>query len=200
VSDVVFTSGAARTATLLAMFDAEPVNEGVRLRWRMGDPSLFPVVTLERADAASGPWTGVLAELRYESGATVALDRSAQYGQTYHYRLASTYRGAPIHFGPIQATAGVPVRESALTSIVPNPSPGTVRIDYALPATAAVRISIHDVQGREVALLVDGESSAGTHQAVWTGGTDHGPASAGVYYVRMNTAGRSFVKRVVLAR
>jgi len=122
------------------------------------------------------------------------------FGRTYQYRLASTYRGAPIHFGPISATAGVPVREFALTSISPNPSPGTVRINYALPTPAPVRISIHDIQGREVALLAHGEGAPGVHQATWSGGTDRGPAAAGVYYVRMVAAGRTFTKRLVLAR
>ena len=199
-SDEVFSIIDAPTATLLAMFEAEPVSDGVRVRWRMSDPHQFPVVTLERSDAPGAPFLGVLAELRTEGNATVALDRTARYGSTYQYRLTSTYRGAPIHFGPISATAGMPVRDFALTSIAPNPSPGMVRVNYALPKAAPVRISIHDVQGRELALLVEGDGSPGNHQATWSGGTDRGPAAAGVYYVRMVAAGKTFMKRLVLAR
>jgi cell wall-associated NlpC family hydrolase len=123
-----------------------------------------------------------------------------EQGRTYFYRLVTVYEGARIVFGPIEATAGVPIRESAITSIAPNPSTGPIRISYALKAAASARVSIHDVQGREMALLASGEASAGRHQAVWSGETDRGPASAGVYYVRMTASGQTFVKRIVLAR
>ena len=82
-----------------------------------------------------------------------------------------------------------------LTAIAPNPSSGSARVSFALPEAGAVRLSVVDVRGREVAVLVDGPLAAGRHEAR-LGGT----LAAGVYLVRLEAAGTVVSRQAVVVR
>jgi len=88
----------------------------------------------------------------------------------------------------------------ALAPVTPNPSTGPATIELSVPREAQVRVSVLDIQGREVAVITDGGLNAGKHRFVWQGDTRGGPASAGVYFVRMRAGGLTFTRRLVLAR
>jgi len=84
--------------------------------------------------------------------------------------------------------------EFALGLISPNPSPRGFHVSYTLPNSAPATLELVDVTGRRVASLNVGGNGAGTHEA------DLGSAGEikpGVYWVRLNQAGRSISHRVV---
>ena len=90
--------------------------------------------------------------------------------------------------------------EFALSAPAPNPSRGTLRIPFALPANAHVRLNVMDVQGRMVANLVDAVFSAGRHEVMWDAAKGGGQVRPGMYFVRLEVAGRHFVRSVVVMR
>ena len=65
---------------------------------------------------------------------------------------------------------------------------------------APVRLSVVDVQGREVAVLANRDFAPGRYEIKWDGRTDHGPVAAGLYFVRYVTPERKLVSRVTIAR
>ncbi len=102
----------------------------------------------------------------------------------------------------IQSTTGVgsgPVTQFELPPVWPNPSRGRGRIVFAVPTTSAVRLSVLDVQGREVALLASGVYEPGRYQVRWEG-SRQGPVAPGLYFVRLAVPGRALVRRVVVTR
>jgi hypothetical protein len=54
-------------------------------------------------------------------------------------------------------------------SVGPSPGRGETWIAYALPRAAYTRLSLHDVQGHELAVLADGVQAAGRQQRMWDG-------------------------------
>jgi len=83
---------------------------------------------------------------------------------------------------------GAPASSRADLQVAPNPSRGTVVIDYALPAAGRTRVAIYDAAGRVARVLKDGESAAGAHQLSWTGADASGRRlPAGVYFVRLDS-------------
>jgi hypothetical protein len=79
-----------------------------------------------------------------------------------------------------------------------NPASERTGFRFALPRAARVRITIHDVSGRRIATVADGNFAAGAHTAVWgsvQGGTAPGP---GVYFARMTADGRELTRRLVV--
>lgn len=188
------------TEALLLLLAADAVNDGIQLRWEFGSSARFSTVTVERLDSPAGAWLAAGVTLRQESGVTVALDRHVSPGQTYQYRLRGTTAGGVTStFGPVPATAGSPVTEFALSSISPNPTHDMARIDYEVARQATVRLTVLDLQGREVARLVDGIQTPGRHQAIWTGETARGRAAAGLYFVRFQSPDRVMTRRLVLS-
>ena len=132
---------------------------------------------------------------------SVATDLSAAAGQTYWYRLVvSMTAGGKRTFGPVAGTAGVAVTEFALARVAPNPSFGMTTIDYTVARASNVRLSVVDLQGREVALLASGNLAPGRYHAAWNGRTERGAAPAGLYFIRYQTAGKNLMHKLVLNR
>jgi hypothetical protein len=189
------------TPALLSLFRAEPLTSGVELRWQFGEAGRFVDSWIERAAKAEGPWVALAADRRLEGGMTVAMDRTAVAGTEYWYRLvARDGSGATTLFGPLRATAGSTVLRSELGAVRPNPGPGNFTVDFAVPRQSNVRVSVLDVQGREVALLFSGPHGPGLYQAVWTGETAKGLAPVGMYFVRYQAPDKVHFSRLVLAR
>jgi len=82
----------------------------------------------------------------------------------------------------------------------PNPVVDDTRISLALTRRAPVRLTVHDVRGRLVETLWDGERDTGAHTVTWDGRGAAGSLPSGVYYVRLDVDGRVESKSVVLAR
>jgi hypothetical protein len=97
------------------------------------------------------------------------------------------------------AVGGGPVTAFALGPVQPNPSRGDVRLQYQLPREAHVRLSVLDVQGREVALLVNGAMGAGHHAGTWSGPSGSGQRH-GLYFVRFAAGDRVFTRRFAIIR
>jgi glycosidase len=68
----------------------------------------------------------------------------------------------------------------------PNPFNPVTTLRYTLPAAGEVRLTIHDLAGRQVAVLRDGMQEAGRHAVRWRGvDADGRPLGAGVYVARL---------------
>lgn len=114
-----------------------------------------------------------------------------------HSRYIGRYTEVPTGIAQGGA-AGLPTR---LEQNVPNPfNPGTT-IRYTISKSGPVQLRIYDVQGRLVRTLVD-EMQAPRHYDVTWDGTDSGGqrVASGVYFYRLNTAGRSASRRMVLLK
>ena len=59
-------------------------------------------------------------------------------------------------------------------------------IEYALPASGPVRLSVYDILGREVAILVDGVQHTGKHTSVFDGTS----LPSGTYLYRLEATGQ----------
>ncbi|NOT32657.1 MAG: S8 family serine peptidase [Candidatus Eisenbacteria bacterium] len=190
-SDLVFAILDGATATQMRSFTALSRNGAVEVSWQLADESLMSSSVLERSDASTGTFTAIAADKRFESGVMTVIDRTVEAGHTYWYRVRVTDNGSVQTFGPVQATSGTAVLEFALSRPVPNPSNGVARMSFALPQMSQVSVSIHDVQGREIASLANGTFQAGQHNLTWNGATNGGRAAAGLYFVRMSVPGRA---------
>jgi len=88
----------------------------------------------------------------------------------------------------------------ALARPVPTPSRGSCMLRFTIPVTGRVSLTVHDVSGRRVDDLVNGELAAGDHQAAWDGTIGGQRAANGVYFVRLGTTSGTRTQRIVLMR
>jgi hypothetical protein len=81
----------------------------------------------------------------------------------------------------------------------PNPAPGTATIRFSLLEPAGVRVAVHDILGREVAVIVDAFHEAGLHTEAWNGNNDQGHrAGPGVYFARIEADGLLLTSKIIL--
>ena len=79
----------------------------------------------------------------------------------------------------------------------PNPFNPTTAISFQLSANSEVTLTVYDMLGREVAVLVDGKVSAGLHEVVFNGAG----LSSGIYFYRLITAeGLSASRKLTLLK
>ncbi len=192
--------GCANTAVLVTLFTVDRTADGVRIVWRLADPGSFAQTWLERTVFGSASWTRLDIALARDGDTMVALDRSAVVDRSYAYRLVARDGDRTIVLGePVVAAALAPL-VFALTRISPNPCPGPLHIEFTLPRDAAVDIGLCDLAGRHIATLVHGIVPAGTHAIEWSGIDRHGPAPAGLYFVRFRYPGGVATGRLVRIR
>jgi len=90
---------------------------------------------------------------------------------------------------------GVPVVYQ-LHQNYPNPFNPVTKIKFDLPEQSNVTVKVYDLIGNEVALIHNGELTAGFYEIDWNAG---GYAS-GVYFYRIDAGNFSSVKRMVLVK
>ena len=86
--------------------------------------------------------------------------------------------------------------EFALEQNYPNPFNPTTSIRFSLQSSHVTRLTVYDILGREVAVLVDGMMQAGSHQATFDGSY----LSSGVYLVRLQAGDQVRTIRMLLMK
>ena len=108
------------------------------------------------------------------------------------------FSGVSSEYGPISATPNDRIVEPEafyLDQNYPNPFNPKTTINYELPTTNYVELSIYSLLGQKVATLVSQEQKAGYHQVEWNAS---GFAS-GVYFYRLKcNAGFIQTKKLIL--
>jgi FlgD Ig-like domain len=89
----------------------------------------------------------------------------------------------------------------ALGRNYPNPFNPMTAISFALPKQENVRLEIYGLDGRRVAVLVNGTLGAGHHEITWTGRDDSGhQVASGVYFYRIRAGEFADVKKMTLMK
>jgi len=197
-------------SVVLGRFTATPVPTGLELAWttvetnnhlgfRLARRSVFPLAAEE---VLIGP---ELIRAERDGSTYRFVDTGVLAGFQYEYRLADVGRDGKIEWhGPFAVTmpgALIPIAMQ-LSQAAPNPAPGATSIAWAIPAPAPVELTLFSVDGRTVRrLLRHAAHDAGWHETAWDGRDDAGsPVPSGVYFYRLEAAGRVASRKLLLLR
>jgi len=97
---------------------------------------------------------------------------------------------------PVSEVAEQLLTEFALQQNYPNPFNPTTTIRYALPSSAHVKLTIHDILGREIATLVNEEQSAGWKEVQWNASV----YASGMYFYQLRSEGFNQTKKLMLMK
>jgi hypothetical protein len=86
------------------------------------------------------------------------------------------------------------VREFSLHQNFPNPFNPTTTFSWIVPYTIQMKLVLYDVLGRQAAVVYNGVCNTGTHEIRF----DASALSTGIYFARMESAGRSLAIRKVM--
>jgi hypothetical protein len=75
----------------------------------------------------------------------------------------------------------------------------TTEIVYTLPAASQVRLSIYNLIGQEIAVLIEAAQTAGIKKATWNGRGQNGvPVISGVYFYRLHAGNFVAIKKMLV--
>jgi hypothetical protein len=83
----------------------------------------------------------------------------------------------------------------------PNPFNPETELSYLLPRDCQVNLTVYNVLGKRIRVLVDGYRAAGEHFVLWDGKDNSGvDVASGIYFYRIKTAEFAQTKKMVLMR
>jgi uncharacterized protein YxjI len=118
-------------------------------------------------------------------------DSSWQFASTW----GTAYLGSAIVTGVEESPIQVPYRFE-LAQNYPNPFNPSTKIHYTLKNSGNVRLSVYDLLGREVAVLVNGARAAGSHEVTFS----RPGLGSGVYFYKLQAGGQVMTKKMVLMK
>ena len=145
---------------------------------RQGDGSWLELFKLTAADGAELDVFGFSVSLSGDQALVGApLDDApvSDSGSAYVYKNI---------FPTAEMTVDLP-QGYLLSAPYPNPFSPRAVVPFEVPEAARVRLTLVDIFGREVAILLNRQVAAGTHEAVLDGGR----LASGVYLVRLEAEG-----------
>jgi hypothetical protein len=118
-------------------------------------------------------------------------------GNYYDFGLAYnfTFTRKPIVSGVASQSGNVPAMYS-LSQNYPNPFNPSTSIKYELPKASDLRLSVFDLLGREVAVLVNERRDSGAHEVKFDGSN----LASGVYFYRLEAGDFVQSKKLVLLK
>ncbi|HEX7071077.1 MAG TPA: T9SS type A sorting domain-containing protein [Rhodothermales bacterium] len=96
---------------------------------------------------------------------------------------------------PIEEEYEVPTT-ATLEPNFPNPFNPATTIPFTIEQSGNVKLTVHDMLGRTVAVLVDGMQSAGRHEIAWNASAQ----PSGTYLYRLEAGGKSHTRKLTLLK
>lgn len=83
----------------------------------------------------------------------------------------------------------------------PNPFNPSTTITFLLPQNGLVKVTIYDVNGRQVRILSEKSYPAGSHELRWDGLTDSAQtAAAGAYFYKVRCGEQTITRKMLLIK
>lgn len=186
------------TPVQLAGFAAQRVRDGALLSWNVSAPGgLYHVwrgeTSTDRVRLTTTPVGG--------SDRIEWLDEAASAdGAAYWLEDVST-ADASLWFGPVVLAAAPTAGRVVVHDPWPNPFNPSVSLRVDLPRPLHLAVTVHDLRGRRVATLADGERGAGPVMLQWNGCDDRGRGlESGTYFARLTAGETVSVCKLLLVR
>jgi hypothetical protein len=114
--------------------------------------------------------------------------------------VAQWTKGSPTAVGDNDIDAALP-KQVILSQNYPNPFNPSTTVEFVLHRKDHVEITIYNLLGQKVRVLVDEVRQAGIHQAHWDGRASNGQdVASGIYLYRLKTGSQARSKKMVLLR
>ena len=197
VSTTPWTVGPVWLVGQAVMKGASSATNDTIYMWINPDPT-STYLNPKKADAYSAfKFPANFNTMRIEYGGTIGKGLNWSLDEI---RMGTTFADVSSLYGSVVTgvTNGPAARpyEYLLHQNYPNPFNPSSIISYSLAKSGMVRLTVYDLLGREITTLVNGVQTAGEHQVTFSGQG----LTSGVYFYKLEAAGSSMTKKMVLMK
>lgn len=183
----------------LSSFSASVIGNSVNLTWVTASETNNQGFEVQRA--VNGNWKSL--GFVNGKGTTVDvstysyIDKNVTSGKTYNYRLKQVDFDGSYTFYNLnsEVVIGAPT-EFSLDQNYPNPFNPETKINFAIPVSGNVKLSVYNLLGQEVATLVNGFKQAGSH----TVNFEAKGLQSGMYFYKLETASFTQTRKMTLLK
>lgn len=181
----------------LTNLSATPKDNSIILQW--GTSSEINNLGFEVQRSKDGAAWSMLGFVNGAGNSTAAIkysytDEKLSSGVRYYYRLKQVDIDKRFTYSPIVSAILDVIEGFALEQNYPNPSRGETIIKFTLPKKAKVNLSLFDISGRLVKVLVNEAKESGTHAIT----LNSGMLTKGMYFYKLQTGDFSAVKKLTV--
>ena len=188
VSHVSSINGA--TTILVTVTDGRAPVQNARVCLQKGDWQTGEIYEVDTTDG-----TGQV-NIYVEPLTTGTIDVTVWARNFHTYQGSITVNGVAVEDTqtPLQPVSG-------LSPVHPSPAYTTAVLDFSIAAPSAVTVDVFDLLGRKIGTLLDADLQPGAHSLVWDLTDGNGDiVPAGIYHLRLSTAGFSGTSSVMVLR
>ncbi|HKB85242.1 MAG TPA: T9SS type A sorting domain-containing protein [Ignavibacteriaceae bacterium] len=182
----------------LSSFTASVNNNSVTLNWKTATETNNRGFQIQRKTSNSG-WTNVSFVngngTSTKSNEYSYVDNNLESGN-YSYRLKQVdFDGSSEFSKVVEVEVNNPVKFE-LSQNYPNPFNPTTKINFSVPSNGNVRLTVYNVLGQEIAVLVNGFMKSGSHTIDFNASD----LNSGLYFYKLEGNGMSQVKKMMLVK
>ncbi|MFA6457649.1 MAG: T9SS type A sorting domain-containing protein [Bacteroidota bacterium] len=212
---VRYTGSSAPLPVELSSFSVQSRQNGISLEWRTETETDNYGFEIERRAQHKSQSVTQWEKIGFVEGAgTTNAAKTYSFIDVHTtgnnlYRLKLVDRNGNFSYSPEVGTLGQSIPRNISLHNFPNPFNPSTTIRYSLPSSSHVKLTVHDILGREIATLVNEEQSAGWKEVQWnarhasTGSASGGQAkdvSSGIYFYRLTAGSFIETKKMLLVR
>ena len=130
-------------------------------------------------------------------------DRNVEDDVIYYYKIEEiSIDGTSQFFGPVEVKGVSPIpKEFALSRNYPNPFNPTTTFKYQLPEDVDLLITIYNLLGKNIKILINEPKQAGYYSSTWDGTDQYSlRVSSGIYFIHMRAGSFNKVRKITLLR
>jgi len=164
-----------------------PIGDTLRVVFSRNGQQLVSAILTDIDTSRNAEFVGQFPTKSWAPGVITIQINAKYFSSTYWFELGSVTS--------VDKEPAIP-ETFLLFQNYPNPFNSTTSIEFQIPSARFVSLKVHDVLGREVATLVDGNLSAGRYKVEWNAS---GFAS-GVYLYHLQASNFIQVRKMLLIR
>ncbi len=182
----------------LTSFTASVSNNSVTLNWKTATETNNRGFSVQRKTNGSA-WTNV--SFVTGNGTTTQpheysyVDNNLETGR-YSYRLKQVDMDGSYEYSNVaEASVDAPAKFN-LAQNYPNPFNPTTKIDFTVPSNSNVKLTVYNVLGQQIVVLVNGFLKSGSHSVDFNAVG----LNSGLYFYKLESNGVSLVKKMMLVK
>jgi len=108
----------------------------------------------------------------------------------------------PVHLDLHPESANeTPVSVTMLNNNFPNPFTNSTTISFSLKEKSNVKLTVYNMKGQLVSTLINKEMNpSANHEIIWNGKNGNSMLANGIYFYKLETKDKSFVKRMIILK
>ncbi|CUT07791.1 Por secretion system C-terminal sorting domain-containing protein, partial [Candidatus Kryptonium thompsonii] len=180
--------------------NAELKEGKINISWEVEDPEFVSRFVLERK-IKDGQFQPVYQILASDFNKYTFVDVDVEDNVVYFYRVKRINKDGSFEFSD-EIKVGVGLKKDfEIIGNFPNPFNSETKIIYTLFSDTYVKLTVYDIVGREIAVLVDGFQNAGKHEVSFNlGNIKVDEITSGIYLYKLQTQKGYEIRKMVVIK